>query len=231
MTGLLAQLRHFVRSAWLGLRSSPLPSAVAVVDHRGEPVPDRPVRAAARQHGRPARALRPRGAPHRLRGRRAERRGRGRPAAARAPGEGRRARRSGEQAGGAGALPEPARRRVGAPRGPRGEPAARLDRGGPRARRAERGGARRAWPGGSPRCPGVAEVSHGHAWVEGYARAVVAAARRRARDRRRARARRAGDRHQHHPPCGVRAARRDRHPDAGRGPRAPSSRSRSCSRA
>jgi cell division transport system permease protein len=31
MTGLLAQLRHFVRSAWLGLRSSPLPSAVAVV--------------------------------------------------------------------------------------------------------------------------------------------------------------------------------------------------------
>jgi cell division transport system permease protein len=31
MKGLLAQLRHFVRSAWLGLRSSPLPSAVAVV--------------------------------------------------------------------------------------------------------------------------------------------------------------------------------------------------------
>jgi len=31
MTGLLAQLRHFLRSAWLGLRSSPLPSAVAVV--------------------------------------------------------------------------------------------------------------------------------------------------------------------------------------------------------
>jgi len=31
MTGLLAQLRHFIRSAWLGLRSSPLPAAVAVV--------------------------------------------------------------------------------------------------------------------------------------------------------------------------------------------------------
>jgi len=30
MSGLLAQLRHFVRSAWLGLRSSPLPAAVAV---------------------------------------------------------------------------------------------------------------------------------------------------------------------------------------------------------
>jgi cell division transport system permease protein len=31
MTGLLAQLRHFVRSAWLGLRGGPLPAAVAVV--------------------------------------------------------------------------------------------------------------------------------------------------------------------------------------------------------
>jgi cell division transport system permease protein len=31
MSGLLAQLRHFARSAWLGLRSSPLPSALAVV--------------------------------------------------------------------------------------------------------------------------------------------------------------------------------------------------------
>jgi cell division transport system permease protein len=30
MSGLLAQLRHFARSAWLGLRSSPLPAAVAV---------------------------------------------------------------------------------------------------------------------------------------------------------------------------------------------------------
>jgi cell division transport system permease protein len=30
MSGLLAQLRHFVRSAWLGLRGSPLPAAVAV---------------------------------------------------------------------------------------------------------------------------------------------------------------------------------------------------------
>jgi cell division transport system permease protein len=30
MTGLLAQLRYFARSAWLGLRSSPLPSVVSV---------------------------------------------------------------------------------------------------------------------------------------------------------------------------------------------------------
>lgn len=31
MSGLSAQLRHFVRSAWLGLRSGPLPAALAVV--------------------------------------------------------------------------------------------------------------------------------------------------------------------------------------------------------
>ena len=119
---------------------------------------------------------------------------------------------AGLEGGGARALPGEPLRRASLLDGLDENPLPGLARDRARARRAEPRRRRRVGRVARATSPAIGELGYGHDWVEGYARAVAARARRRARDRRRARARDAPDRRQHDPPLGLRAARRDRDP-------------------